>query len=157
MLTYAQRHSISITRRLSVPATLRYSNILLRCISTCVHLQLSRSYQSRGGKLPVLKIQSNRSTQARTLADMAAPKLQNLKVSAENGIATLLYSIPKANALSPQTMKDLISGLSWAEENPEVKVVVLSGEGKFFTAGLDLTNVPKEDPVLPDSSIDMLR
>lgn len=88
---------------------------------------------------------------------MANPQLQNLKVSVDNGIATLLYSNGKANALSAQTMQDLISGLSWAEESPDVKVILVSGEGKFFTAGLDLTNVPKEDPVLPDSSIEMLR
>lgn len=88
---------------------------------------------------------------------MSAPKLQNLRTSLENGIALLKYDIPKANALSAQTMKDLISGLSWAFESPEVKVVVLSGEGKFFSAGLDLTNVPAEGPVLPDASIEMLR
>ena len=88
---------------------------------------------------------------------MAAPKLQNLRVSAENGIATLLFDIPKANALSGQTMEDLISGISWAHENPEVKIILVSGNGKFFTAGLDLTNVPSEGPVLPDESIEMLR
>ena len=88
---------------------------------------------------------------------MSAPKLQTLRISSENGIATILYANPKANALSVQTMKDLLSAFTWAQESPEVKVIVLSGEGKFFTAGLDLTNVPDQDPVLPDSSIELLR
>ena len=88
---------------------------------------------------------------------MSAPKLQNIRASLDNGIATLIYQNPKANALSSQTMKDLISGFSWAFESDEVKVVVLSGDGKFFTAGLDLTNVPESGPVLPDESIEMLR
>lgn len=62
-----------------------------------------------------------------------------------------------ANALGTQAMDDLLKALRWADEDSDVKVVVLSGEGKFFSAGMDLLDVPSHGPVLPDEGIEILR
>ena len=88
---------------------------------------------------------------------MSVPKLQNLRTSLEGSIAILKYDIPKANTVTAQTMRDVLSGLSWAQDNADVKVIILTGEGKFFTTGLDLQDVPEHGPVLPDENIEMLR
>lgn len=62
-----------------------------------------------------------------------------------------------ANALGAQTMDDLLKALSWALDEDRVKVVILSGEGKFFCAGMDLVDVPEQGPVLADEGVELLR
>lgn len=90
---------------------------------------------------------------------MAPPKLETVLVSvADDGVGIIKYNRPKsANALGLETMKDLLKALTWAFEEPQVRVVMLTGEGKFFTAGMDLVGLPDEGPVLPDENVDTLR
>lgn len=47
----------------------------------------------------------------------------------------------KLNALSTEVMEELIATLHKADEMQEVKVIALTGEGKFFSAGADLSEV----------------
>lgn len=57
--------------------------------------------------------------------------------SNEDGIGVIKYNRPKnANALGTQTMSDLLEALTWAAEEPKVQIIVLSGVGKFFSAGM---------------------
>jgi Enoyl-CoA hydratase/isomerase family. len=58
----------------------------------------------------------------------------------EKKVAYLSMNRPeKLNALSPELVNDLISALKEAEQDPEVRVVVLSGEGSSFCAGGDIS------------------
>ncbi len=61
------------------------------------------------------------------------------KLEIKNHVAELSFNRPKkANALnleSWETMQDIFLALG---ENPEVRVIILSGEGKHFCAGIDL-------------------
>ena len=89
---------------------------------------------------------------------MAAPRLETVSVAVDNGIATVKYNRPShANAVSPQVMADLGEALRHVNGDPNVKVVVYTGEGKFFTAGLDLQAIPKAGPVLSDEAVERLR
>jgi len=89
---------------------------------------------------------------------MSPPSFQTINITLENHIATFVYNNPKANALSVQLLRELIEALTWANDSSDVKVIIVTGgESKFFTAGLDLTNVPEAGPVLPDASIEYLR
>lgn len=152
MLTHAGRHTR--TRVLTYPAS--RPQCIAASISACYNRRHITNSIWRNNRQPEATSPPHHSS-IRRFTEMSAPKLQNVRASVQNGLATLMYQNPKANALSVQTMKDLISAFSWAQESSEVKVVVLSGDGKFFTTGLDLTNVPAEGPVLPDSSIELLR
>ncbi|KAK3710757.1 hypothetical protein LTR37_010176 [Vermiconidia calcicola] len=89
---------------------------------------------------------------------MTPPKLETVLASVEkDGIGLIKFNRPKnANALAPQMMSDLLKAFAWALHEPEVKVVVLTGEGKFFCAGMDLIGVPDEGPVLSDQAVDTL-
>lgn len=79
-------------------------------------------------------------------------------VLVEDGIAMLKFNRPdNANALGAQVMHDLLQALSWALDDTQVKVVILSGEGKFFCAGMDLVDVPEHGPVLSDEAVEVLR
>ncbi len=66
-------------------------------------------------------------------------QLDTIHIQTENHIATLTLNRPdKANAMNWQMWQDIRSAMQWADRTPEVRVVVLRGEGKNFTAGIDL-------------------
>ena len=61
-----------------------------------------------------------------------------LTFSVANKIATITMNRPKkANALNRTLWFELGEALDEADENDEVRVVVLRGEGKHFTSGID--------------------
>ena len=53
-------------------------------------------------------------------------------------------------------MSDLLAAFTWADEQPEIQVIVLTGVGRFFSAGMDLVGIPKDGPVLSDVGVDQL-
>lgn len=61
-----------------------------------------------------------------------------LQYETKGQIALLTIQSPPANALSTYIMNDLNSALDKIEEDKSIKVVVLKGEGKFFSAGADI-------------------
>ena len=93
------------------------------------------------------------------MASMAPPKLEFVATSVEDGIGIIKYNRPSnANALSPAVAGELLKALEWALAEPEVKVIVHTGEGKFFTAGMDLVAAAARDgPVITDGMIHYLR
>jgi enoyl-CoA hydratase len=56
----------------------------------------------------------------------------------ENGVRVLTMDRPPANAITPALLDDLTSALASAGEEEAIRAVVLTGEGKFFSAGLDI-------------------
>lgn len=70
---------------------------------------------------------------------MAAKRLKCVKVKKENGITWVLLNRPeKRNAMSPQLHFEMDETLKMLETDPETKVVVIAGEGGYFSAGQDL-------------------
>ncbi len=62
-----------------------------------------------------------------------------LAVSLEQQVATVRLNRPdKANAMNLAMWHELRAAFRWADNTPEVRAVVLEGEGKTFTAGIDL-------------------
>lgn len=61
-----------------------------------------------------------------------------LDVTIADGVATILLANPPVNALSTEMMNELCWVLDRISETPEVRAVVLSGQGKIFCAGADL-------------------
>lgn len=66
--------------------------------------------------------------------------LQNIILEHEKGIATLYINRPeKLNALNKATIQELHETLKMIDENPEVRVVIITGSGeKAFVAGADI-------------------
>ncbi|KAJ4522780.1 hypothetical protein HRR83_001275 [Exophiala dermatitidis] len=80
----------------------------------------------------------------------------SIKLDADHGVVLIKFNRPKSgNALNRAAFKDMLAALQWAVSHPRVRVIVQSGEGKFFTAGLDLLDAVNDDPntVLPEESI----
>jgi len=66
------------------------------------------------------------------------PKFEALTVSSENRIANIQLNRPdKANAINATMWKELKDVFDWVNGTPEVRVAVLSGQGKHFSAGID--------------------
>ena len=61
-----------------------------------------------------------------------------LDVTIADGVATILLANQPVNALSTDMMNELSWVLDRISETPEVRAVVLSGQGKIFCAGADL-------------------
>ncbi|OGB48990.1 MAG: enoyl-CoA hydratase [Burkholderiales bacterium RIFCSPLOWO2_12_FULL_65_40] len=66
-------------------------------------------------------------------------QFETLEVSMENHIATVRLNRPdKANAMNATMWQEIRQAFQWVDTTPEARVAVLQGEGKLFTAGIDL-------------------
>ena len=64
----------------------------------------------------------------------------NIKLEKENRVATIRLNRPDAlNALSPEMLGELSSGVAEAGVDESIKALVIRGEGRAFCAGADLT------------------
>lgn len=82
---------------------------------------------------------------------------RSLVFEKRNGIGYLTLNRPtKLNALSPELMAELGQVLDAIEDDPEVKVVILTGAGRAFSAGFDI-GVPEGAPELYDQAADAWR
>lgn len=56
-----------------------------------------------------------------------------------DSVATITFNRPeRQNTISPSMLDELTARLVEADEDPEVRAVILTGSGRFFCAGLDL-------------------
>ena len=71
---------------------------------------------------------------------MATPSFETLLYSLEDGIATITLNRPeKLNAFTAQMMLDLISAFDATDADDAVKAVIVTGQGRAFCAGADLS------------------
>jgi enoyl-CoA hydratase/carnithine racemase len=62
----------------------------------------------------------------------------DLRVSAAGAIGELVLNRPeRLNALTYTTLRELAAAARWFDQQPNVKVVVVRGEGRMFCAGFD--------------------
>ena len=64
--------------------------------------------------------------------------MEYLKWSDQDGVATITIGRPPANALSSGVLRELSAVLDEMEPNRDIKVIVIHGEGRFFSAGADI-------------------
>ena len=67
-------------------------------------------------------------------------------VTQDGGVAIVRLNRPPANAIELETTTALTATLKQVAGDAGVEAVVLTGTGKFFSAGLDLKVVPAYDP-----------
>ena len=66
-------------------------------------------------------------------------QFETLKVSLDEHIATITLNRPdKANAMNATMWQEIRKAFQWVDATPEARVAILQGEGKLFTAGIDL-------------------
>jgi enoyl-CoA hydratase len=70
---------------------------------------------------------------------MDLPIYSSLALSLDQGIAEIRLNRPdKSNAINDAMWQEIRQAADWADTTPAVRVVILSGAGKNFCAGIDL-------------------
>lgn len=64
--------------------------------------------------------------------------MEFLTVEREDGVAVVTINRPPANALSRTVILEVDALMDEVEDDHEVRVIVLRGEGRFFSAGADI-------------------
>ena len=67
---------------------------------------------------------------------------QNIKLEVKEGIAYVTVNRPKAlNALNTEVLSELLDAFTYVNNTPEVKIAILTGEGRAFVAGADIAQM----------------
>ena len=77
------------------------------------------------------------------------PQYTTLKIEADARnprIARLLLNRPeRLNAINNQTPREIRQAVEWAQDNPEIHVIVVEGAGKGFCGGYDLAETAEQE------------
>ncbi|WP_455393333.1 enoyl-CoA hydratase/isomerase family protein [[Eubacterium] cellulosolvens] len=71
-------------------------------------------------------------------------EFKNIRVREENGIGEIVFDRPPLNVLNIEMMTEINMALKDFAQRPELKVVVITGTGKSFSAGVDVAEHTKE-------------
>ena len=72
---------------------------------------------------------------------MATPQLSTIELihRADAPVATMMLNRPdRLNALSAETLREVVTACRWLDETSAIKAVVVRGAGRAFSAGFDL-------------------
>ncbi len=87
-----------------------------------------------------------------------AARWQTVKVDVENGIGWITLNRPeKRNAMSPTLNREMIDVLETLELDDEAQVIVLTGAGEAWTAGMDLKEYFRETDGKPEIMQERMR
>jgi len=82
-------------------------------------------------------------------------ELKEVKVTVQNHVATVtLFRPNRGNSISVQMSDEAVRALKAVEEDPSVRVIILTGSGKYFCTGMDLgaTNQSQMDKGLDEGN-----
>jgi len=78
---------------------------------------------------------------------------ETIKVEIDDGVAVFTINNPPVNQMSPQLNQDFAEAITEAYGDDDVKAIVLTGTGKNFIAGADITKFQKVDPADKDEVV----
>jgi len=78
-------------------------------------------------------------------------QFDTLTVSIQGQVATVRLNRPdKANAMNAAMWQDIRRAFEWLDTQPQARVAILAGEGRHFTAGIDLSMMAGLAPQIED-------
>lgn len=70
----------------------------------------------------------------------AGATADGVRVEVDGAVGRLTLAVPeRLNAVAPAMLRDVVEGMRRLDADPAVRVIVLSGEGRAFSAGADLS------------------
>lgn len=92
---------------------------------------------------------------------MAKPRLSTIRLSHRAGepVATLLLNRPdRLNALSRVLLGEIVTACRWLDDTNEIKIAIVRGAGRAFSAGFDLDDFQSlDDATSPRDTADLGR
>ncbi|MFP3339649.1 enoyl-CoA hydratase-related protein, partial [Micrococcus sp. SIMBA_131] len=64
--------------------------------------------------------------------------MEFINISNENKVAHITLNRPPANAVASDVLRELSEAFTLIEDDRKTKVILISGEGIFFSAGADI-------------------
>lgn len=87
---------------------------------------------------------------------MSNLKLKHILFTKEKGLGIITLNRPEAlNSMNVQLLRDLGAVLKEIKDDPEVDVVILTGAGKAFCAGLDVKELGSLSPTQADHPLNI--
>jgi crotonobetainyl-CoA hydratase len=77
----------------------------------------------------------------------------DVKVQASEGILVITLDRPKANAIDVTTSKALYSAFKRLQDDASLRVAIITGKGRFFSAGWDLHAATKGEAIDADHGL----
>ena len=72
---------------------------------------------------------------------------KNLLISLQDSSAIITFNRPTVlNALNTETVQELGAAVTELEQNPQVRVIILTGAGRAFIAGADISEISSKTP-----------
>ncbi len=73
---------------------------------------------------------------------MNVPEMETISIEFDRGVATIFLDRPeKLNAMNQAMFAELGTAADFVRDEPEVKVAVITGRGRAFCAGIDLSSI----------------
>src|SRR5439155_16881641 len=109
-----------------------------------------RRHRGRSSRLKLLPIHGDvwrsQTEGPPTISDVPEkPDLEQVQLAADGHVATVTLNRPEQrNPLSATMLRDLASAFTWCRDESDVRVVILTGAGRVFCAGADLSSFDGE-------------
>jgi enoyl-CoA hydratase/carnithine racemase len=82
---------------------------------------------------------------------MATDSFETIRYEVDDRIATITFNRPdQLNAVSPQMIRELRTAYAAAETDEAVWIIIVTGSGRAFCAGADVTEIPDDGRVIYD-------
>jgi enoyl-CoA hydratase len=80
-----------------------------------------------------------------TVDSITQDGMPDIRRTVQDGILTLTFTRPsKLNAITPAMLDEIRHAVADMTEQEELRVLVLTAEGRYFTAGHDIATLPRE-------------
>ena len=77
---------------------------------------------------------------------------ESIRYEVSDRIATITFDRPdRLNALSPAMIRELRQAYEQAEADPEVWILLVTGNGRAFCAGADVSEIPDDGRVVSEA------
>lgn len=70
-----------------------------------------------------------------------------VQVSDHGAVAIIKYNRPRSgNSLHPVLVQEMLAAMRWADDNPQVRIIIQTGVGKFFCTGMHMDLAGDDSP-----------
>ncbi len=85
-----------------------------------------------------------------------APQFKRIELSRQGGTAVLTLASDKVNALDREVLDEITAFVQYCQDDPGITALVVTGAGKVFSAGLNVSEILANDKSYTDALLESL-